>query len=121
MQAKPTLLGKIIVSQRKLHIKTNDEVYVLSGKDSGRTGVVLHVIPEKNRAIVERVNMMTQHVRRSAQSQGGRIEKEAPIHISNLKLICPRCNQPARTKRHQLENGFRVRVCRKCGEVAERE
>lgn len=107
--------------QRKLHIKTNDEVYVLSGKDKGRTGTVLHIIPEKSRAIVEGVNMITQHVRRSAQSQGGRIEKEAPIHISNLKLICPRCNQPARTKSHRLENDIRVRVCRKCAEVAERE
>jgi len=109
------------VSQRKLHIKTNDEVYVLSGKDSGKTGLVLHVMPEKNRAIVEGINMITQHVRRSAQSQGGRVEKEAPVHISTLKLICPRCNQPARTRRRRLENGSRVRVCRKCEEVAERE
>jgi len=109
------------VLQKKLHIKTNDEVYLLTGKDKGRTGTVLHIIPEKNRAIVEGVNMITQHVRRSAQSQGGRIEKEAPVHISNLKLICPRCNQPARTKRRMLENGIRVRVCKKCEEVAERE
>jgi large subunit ribosomal protein L24 len=107
---------------KKLPIKTGDEVYVLSGKDKGKTGVILHMIPEKDRAIVEGINMIIKHMRRTTpQGQSGRIEREGSIHVSNLKLICPRCNQSTRTSRRKLETGFRVRVCRKCGEVAERD
>jgi len=112
----------IVKPRKKLHITTNDEVYVLSGKDKGKTGVVLHLIPHKDRAIVEGINMIIKHERRTTpQGQSGRIEREGPIHISNLKLICPRCNQATRTRRRKLENGIGVRVCRKCGEVVERE
>ena len=112
----------LIPRKRKFHVKSGDEVYVLSGKDKGKTGIILHTIPEKDRAIVEGVNMIIKHMRRTTpQGQSGRIEREGPIHVSNLKLICPRCNKATRTFRRKLETGFRVRVCRKCGEVAERE
>jgi large subunit ribosomal protein L24 len=108
--------------KKKFHIKNGDEVYVLSGKDKGKTGIILHMIPEKDRAIVEGVNMIIKHMRRTTpQGQSGRIEREGSIHVSNLKLICPRCNKATRTFRRKLETGFRVRVCRKCGEVAERD
>jgi large subunit ribosomal protein L24 len=107
---------------RKFHVKTGDEVLVLSGKDRGKTGVILYMIPEKDRAIVEGINMIIKHMRPTTpQGQSGRIEREGTIHISNLKLICPRCNQPTRTSRRKLETGFRVRACKKCGEIAERE
>ena len=113
---------KLEVRKRKFHVKTGDEVYVLSGKDKGKAGVILHTIPEKDRAIVEGINMIIKHMRRTTpQGQSGRIEREGSIHLSNLKLICPRCDKPTRTSRRKLETGFRVRVCRKCGEVAERE
>jgi len=108
--------------KRKFHVKNGDEVYVLSGKDKGKTGVILHMIPEKDTAIVEGINMIIKHMRRTTpQGQSGRIEREGSIHVSNLKLICPRCSQPTRTSRRKLETGFRVRICRRCGEVAERE
>lgn len=107
------------LERHKLHIKAGDEVYVLSGKDKGKTGTILHIIPEKDRAIVEGINMIIKHVRRtSPQEQSGRIEREAPVHISNLKLICPRCNQATRTRR---DLKTRARICRKCEEVAERD
>ena len=113
---------KLEVRKRKFHVKTGDEVLVLSGKDRGKTGVILHMIPEKDRAIVEGINMIIKHMRRtSPQEQSGRIEREGTIHVSNLKLICPRCNQPTRTSRRKLETGFRVRICKKCEEVTERE
>jgi large subunit ribosomal protein L24 len=113
---------KLKTIKRKFQVKTGDEVYVLSGKDKGKTGVVLHMIPGTDRAIVEGINMIIKHMRRSTpQGQSGRIEREGSIHVSNLKLICPRCNQSTRTSRRKLETGFRVRICRKCSEVAERE
>ena len=112
---------KVTTRKKKFHVKTGDEVLVLSGKDKGKTGIILHMVPEKERAVVEGINMIIKHMRRTTpQGQSGRIEREGSIHISNLKLICPRCNQPIRTSRRKLETGFRVRVCRKCKEVAER-
>jgi large subunit ribosomal protein L24 len=107
---------------RKMHIRRDDRVVVLSGKDRGKTGRVLAVFPETNRILVERVNLMKHHSRRRDQrQQGGIIEREVPIHASNAMLICPRCNQQARTYRKKLETGFRVRVCRKCQEVVENQ
>lgn len=109
------------MGERKLHIKTEDQVMVLSGKDKGSTGKVLTVFPRNDTALVERVNLMKRHSKPggSMGQQGGIIEREAPVHVSNLMLICPRCNTPARTYRKKLETGFRVRVCRRCQEVAE--
>ncbi|RKY04957.1 50S ribosomal protein L24 [Candidatus Poribacteria bacterium] len=104
----------------KQHIKKGDLVLVLSGRDKGKTGVVLRVYPKKQRAVVQGINMIKKHVRPSATQQGGIIEREGTIHISNLKLICPKCNRPTRTYRKKLETGFSVRICKKCGEVAER-
>ena len=113
---------KLTTRKQKFHVKTGDEVLVLSGKDKGKTGIILHMIHEKDRVVVEGINMIIKHMRRTTpQGQSGRIEREGSIHISNLKLICPRCNQPTRTSRRKLETGFRVRVCRKCKEVAERD
>lgn len=106
---------------RKAHIKRGDQVLVLSGKDAGKSGRVLAVMPRDGRAIVEGINFVKRHTRpRQELPQGGIIEKEAPVHLSNLKLICPRCGQPTRTGRRRLENGQKVRICKKCGEVAER-
>ena len=113
----------------KFHIKKNDHVLVLSGKDKDKTGVILEVLPHKRRATVEGIHMIKRHTRPSPQApQGGIIEKEGTIDITNLKLICPKCNGATRTKRRIVEKeiagrtkGYRVRVCRKCGEEAERD
>ena len=85
---------KLKTLKRKFQVKAGDEVYVLSGKDKGKTGVILHMIPEKDRAVVEGINMIIKHMRRTTpQGQSGRIEREGSIHVANLKLICPRCSQ----------------------------
>jgi large subunit ribosomal protein L24 len=103
-----------------MHIKKEDNVVVLSGKDRGKTGKVLAVLPKSNTVLVERVNLVKHHSsRRDMRQQGGIVEKEAPIHVSNVMLICPRCNRQTRTYRRKLETGFRVRMCRKCQEVVE--
>jgi large subunit ribosomal protein L24 len=99
-------------------IKKNDKVTVLAGKEQGKIGTVLKVDSEKGRVIVEKVNMVKRHARPGAagSQQGGIIEKEAPIHISNLMLICNKCAESTRVGKRILEDGSRVRICKKCGE-----
>ena len=100
------------------HIKKNDTVTIIAGKDKGKSGRVLRVIPKKDRAIVEKVNMIKRHMKPSAQArQGGILEKEAPIHISNLMLICSKCTDPTRVGYKLLDDDRKVRVCKKCHEL----
>ncbi len=100
-----------------LHVRKNDSVMVIAGKERGKTGKVLRVIPKKSRVIIERVNMVKRHTRaRGPQLPGGILEKEASIHISNLMLMCDKCNAPVRVGRKILEDGEKVRVCRRCGD-----
>lgn len=102
----------------KVHVKKGDTVLVLRGKDAGKKGKVLSVLPEKQRVIVEKVNIVKRHSRPTRQlPQGGIIEKEAPIHASNVMLICGKCHRPTRVGRRFLEDGTKVRLCKKCGEV----
>ncbi len=100
-----------------LHIHKNDSVMVIAGKERGKTGKVLKVLPNKGRALIERVNLVKRHTRpRGPQVPGGILEKEASIHISNLMLMCDRCNAPVRVGKKILEDGEKVRVCRRCGD-----
>ncbi|MBE7048783.1 MAG: 50S ribosomal protein L24 [Ruminococcaceae bacterium] len=102
----------------KMHIKSGDEVIVISGKDKGKKGKVLSVFPEKGRAIVEGVAVATKHQKpRRAGDPGGIIKQEAAIDASNLMNICSKCNKPTRVGRKVLENGEKVRYCKKCNEV----
>lgn len=102
---------------------------VLTGKDKGKTGVILEMLPHKRRATVEGIHMIKRHTRPSPQApQGGVVEREGTINIANLKLICPECNIATRTTRRIVEKEiggqtkkYRVRVCRKCGADVERE
>ena len=104
----------------KYHIKKNDTVMVVAGKEKGKTGKVLKVLPKKDRAVVEKVNFIKRHMRPGAHSrQGGIIEKENPINISNLMLVCGKCTDPTRVGRRVLEDGSRVRYCKKCDEIIE--
>jgi large subunit ribosomal protein L24 len=99
-------------------IRKNDEVMVILGRDRGKKGKVLVSIPGKNRLIVEGVNMIKRHTRpRKIMRQAGIIEKEAPLHLSDVKLICKKCNRPARVGFRILEDKSKVRSCKKCGEV----
>lgn len=99
-----------------LNIKRNDEVLVISGKDKGTNGKVLRVFPKRHRVIVENVNFIKRHTRPNPQKniQGGVVEREASIHLSNLMLICPECREPSRVGFSLLSDGEKVRVCRKC-------
>ncbi|EKB51029.1 50S ribosomal protein L24 [Cecembia lonarensis] len=104
--------------QPKLHVKTGDTVKVLSGDDKGKTGKILSVELQKNRAIVEGLNMVTKHVKPTAANpQGGIEKKEAPIHVSNLMLVDPKTGEATRTGRKRGENGKLVRYSKKTGEV----
>ncbi len=100
---------------KKIKIKKGDEVLVTKGKDRGARGKVLKVQPAQNTAIVERINMVKRHTRANPnqQVQGGIVEREAPIRISNLMLICPESGQPTRVGRRRLEDGTSVRVSKK--------
>jgi large subunit ribosomal protein L24 len=101
-------------------IKKNDKVKVLSGKEKGRQGKVLRVLAEKGAALVERLNFVKRHTRAGrVGQQGGIIEKEAPIRLSKLMLVCPKCSKPTRTGTKVLEDGKRVRYCKKCSEQLE--
>ncbi len=105
----------------KFHVKKNDLVLVVAGKEKGKSGKILRVLPKKNRVVVEKVNFVKRHSRPSGKTrQGGIIEKEAPIHISNILLLCPKCNQGTRTGKRMLENQKKALVCKKCGELIER-
>jgi large subunit ribosomal protein L24 len=96
-------------------------VMVTTGKEKGKSGKVLRVLPEKNKAVVERINFIKRHAKPSQQMrQGGIIEKEAPLTLSNLMVLCPKCNKPVRTGRKKLEDRKRVRVCKKCGDVLDK-
>jgi large subunit ribosomal protein L24 len=101
-----------------MHIKKQDKVKILNGNDRGKEGIVLKVYPDSNRVIVEKINMIKRHTRQSQSApQGGIIEREAPLSISNVMLICPKCNSAARTGTAVLDDGSRVRTCKKCGEM----
>jgi len=105
----------------KLNVKKNDTVVVLSGKDKGKSGKVLRVLAEKKRVLVESLNVVKRHTRPSQKnSEGGIIEKEASIDISNVQLICSSCNKPARTGQRILEDGSKVRYCKKCNEIVDK-
>jgi large subunit ribosomal protein L24 len=107
------------MSQSKnYHIKKNDTVMVIAGKEKGKTGKVLRIIPKKDRALVEKLNMVKRHMRPGAQSrQGGIVEKESPLHISNLMLVCSKCTDPTRVGYRILEDQKKVRYCKKCSEI----
>jgi large subunit ribosomal protein L24 len=102
-------------------IRKNDTVMVITGREKGKTGKVLRVLRERNRVIIERLNMVKRHQKpRGQQSPGGVIEKEASINLSNVMIMCDRCNAPARIGGRRLEDGSAVRVCRRCGEAIDR-
>jgi large subunit ribosomal protein L24 len=102
----------------KLHVKKNDQVMVIAGKEKGKTGKILEVLPKQGYALVEKVNFVKRHSRPGGQNrQGGILEKEAPVNVSNLMIICNKCNSPVRVGRKILEDGKRARYCKKCGEL----
>ncbi len=102
-------------------IKKNDKVKIIAGKEKGKIGKVLKIIRKSRRLIVENANMVKRHTRAGGPSrQSGIIEKESPLDFSNVMLICDKCMQNIRIKMKELEDGKKVRVCRKCGEILDK-
>jgi large subunit ribosomal protein L24 len=103
-----------------MHVKKGDKVMVITGKDKGKSGVVLASFPKKDRVVVEGVNIIKKHSKPSqANPQGGIISKEAPIHVSNVMLLDPKSNEPTRVG-YQDVNGKKVRVAKKSGEILDK-
>ena len=101
----------------KANIQRKDTVQVLSGKEKGKKGEVLKIDLGRQRVWVAKLNIVTKHAKPSQTQSGGLQKMEAPIHISNVMLVCPKCAAAIRPKRDALNDGKRVRICRKCGEV----
>jgi large subunit ribosomal protein L24 len=105
----------------KLHVKKNDMVMVIAGKDKGKSGKIVRTLPGKGRVVVENLNMVKRHSRPSrANAQGGIVEKEAPMDASNVLLLCSACNRPTRTGMRILEDGSKARFCKKCNEIVDK-
>jgi large subunit ribosomal protein L24 len=101
-----------------IKIKIDDKVKVIAGKDKGKVGKVLKVNGKKHRLLVENINVVKRHTKPSAQNrQGGILESEALIHWSNVMLMCNKCIEPVRVKTKTLDDGKKVRICRKCSEI----
>jgi large subunit ribosomal protein L24 len=104
-----------------LSIRKNDTVLVIAGKEKGKRGKVLFVVPATNRVVVEHVNMIKKHQRPTQKlRQGGIIEREGPLHVSNVMLVCGKCGKATRAGVKILADGRRIRVCRKCGETIDK-
>ena len=101
-----------------MQIRKNDSVMVISGKEKGKTGKVLRVLPKEDSVLIERLNLVKRHSRpRGPQQPGGIVEKEASIPVSNLMIMCDKCNAPVRIGHKILTDGEKVRICRRCGEA----
>ncbi|WP_373231658.1 50S ribosomal protein L24 [Cohnella sp.] len=112
-------LKKVLQSHNnKLHVKKDDNIIVISGKDKGKKGRIIAAYPRENRVLVEGVNMVKRHTRPNpANQQGGIIEREAPIHVSNVMHIDPKSGKPTRVGSKTLENGKKVRIAKRSGEM----
>jgi len=104
----------------RTRIRRDDEVMVIAGRDRGLRGKVIRVMPSDGQVLVAKVNMVKRHTRPSQAGRGGIIEREAPIAVSNVQFYCPRCKRGVRLGAKRLEDGRKVRFCRKCGEVVDR-
>ena len=109
------------MSVRSCRIKKDDKVRIVAGKEKGKIGKVLKVFHERQRVLVENVNFVKRHARPGGKTpRGGIIEKEAPIHVSNAMLMCDKCINAIRVKMQRLEDGRKVRMCGKCGEIIDK-
>jgi len=110
------------VSRLATPLRKNDSVLIITGKDRGKRGRVLKIVPTDNRLIVEGVNMIKRHTKPNPRSniKGGIVEREASVHASNVQLVCPECGVQTRVGRKILGDGRKVRVCRKCEGVVDK-
>ncbi|MGE5626842.1 MAG: 50S ribosomal protein L24 [Solirubrobacterales bacterium] len=103
---------------KKVHVRKNDTVMVISGKDKGKTGEVLAVMPKTGKVVVKGINVVSKHQKpNKANMQGGIIKKEAPIYSSKVMLYCAKCKAVTRISHKMMDDGTKTRVCKKCGET----
>jgi large subunit ribosomal protein L24 len=102
---------------KKYHVKKNDLIMVITGKDKSKTGKVLQILPKKDAVLVEGINIVKRHTKARGNESGGILEKEAPIHVSNVMLYCSKCSKPVRKRIKMLEDSEKTRICTKCGEA----
>jgi large subunit ribosomal protein L24 len=106
--------------RRAFPVHKNDLVMVIAGKERGKRGKVLRVILKRSAVVVEKINIIKRHTRAGGKTpHGGIVEKEAPLHISNVMVVCSRCDRPVRTGHSFLADGRKVRVCKQCGETVD--
>jgi len=109
------------MASKKLHVKKNDMVMIIAGKDKGKSGKVMRVLADKGRIVVENLNVVKRHTRPTrTNAEGGIIEKEAPLAASNVLLLCGACNKPTRTGIRILDDGSKARFCKKCNEIVDK-
>lgn len=104
----------------KSHVSKGDTVMIIAGREKSKSGQILQLLPKKNSVIVAGLNMVKRHQKAKGNESGGIIEKEAPIHISNVMPLCAKCSKPVRTRKKVLENGDKQRICTKCGTSLEK-
>lgn len=105
----------------KIGFKKDDKVLIIIGEDKGKMGKIVRIFPRKMQVIVEGVNFLKKHSKPTQKSpQGGIIKQEGVLHISNIRLICNKCNKPTAIRRERIKEGKRVRVCKKCGEIIDK-
>ncbi len=101
---------------KKMSIRKDDTVIVLSGKDKGKQGKVLEVMPKDGKVVVEKINVVSRHTKPRRQGeQGGILKKEAPIYACKVQCVCPKCGKPTRAAHKLMDGGKKVRICKKCG------
>ncbi|MCX5809125.1 MAG: 50S ribosomal protein L24 [Proteobacteria bacterium] len=105
---------------KEYHVRKDDLVMVTTGKDKGKTGKVLRINKKKDRLVVEKVNMVKRHVKPSQKTKGGIMEKEGLIHVSNVMIYCEKCSKPVRVGNKLLEDGKKIRFCKKCNEAVDK-
>jgi len=99
-----------------MKLKIGDEVQILAGKDKGKKGKITKLLRNSNKIVVEKVNIITKHIKKTAQKAGEIIKYEAPIDATNASIVCPKCKKTTRIGHKKLENGKKQRICKKCGE-----
>ena len=116
MSSVSCLLDDRRMSHLQTPVRKNDTVVIVGGKDRGKRGRVLKVLPDRNRVVVESLNFVKRHTRPNPQRnvKGGIVEREASLHASNVQIVCPECGEPTRIGHQLLGDGRKVRICRKC-------
>jgi large subunit ribosomal protein L24 len=109
------------MAKNKISLKKGDNVLVITGEDKGKNGKIIDIFPKKNEVIVEGICFLKKHMKPTQKNpQGGIVKQEGPINLSNIKLVCNKCNKPTNIKRDVTKEGKNVRVCKKCGEIIDK-